>query len=93
MSEKATERVRICNEQGLHARPSALIVKAAGDFAAAIWLRNEDNGVEADAKRLMEVMMLAAPKGTELVIEAEGADARAAVERLRELVARGFDES
>ncbi len=92
MSEQIERRIRVPNEQGLHARPSALIVKCAAGFEAEIFIRNESNGVEADAKKLMEVMMLAAPQGTELAIEAEGPDAAAAVACLAELVGRGFDE-
>ena len=46
-----------------------------------------------DGKSIMQVMMLAATQGTELTITATGPDAESAVQYLRELVDREFDEN
>lgn len=65
-------------------------VELATRFSSAINLVRGDRA--ADAKSIMEVLTLAAEKGTELMIKAEGADAEAAVEALTQLVATNFDE-
>ncbi|MEM9661575.1 MAG: HPr family phosphocarrier protein [Planctomycetota bacterium] len=83
-------RVTIVNRLGLHARPAMSFVDAASAFGASIRVRNGDT--EVDGKSIMEVMMLAATRGTELLITADGDDADAALEELRKLVASGFDE-
>ena len=45
-----------------------------------------------DAKSIMQLMMLAATQGTELIITADGGDANEAVEELATLVNEGFSE-
>ncbi len=82
----------ICNEQGLHARPSSALIKVAQEFESAILIRNLSAGTEADGKFLLEVMTLAAAKGTELEISAEGCDADDAVLALAQLISGGFGE-
>ena len=82
--------VTISNKYGLHARPAMQFVELAGKFTSAINLMRGDK--VADAKSIMEVLMLAAEKGAELVIRADGGDAPEAVEALRQLVASKFDE-
>jgi phosphocarrier protein HPr len=67
-------------------------MKLATEFGSEITIRNLGNGVEASARALLEIMMLNAPQGTELELEAEGEDAAAAVEALAELIERGFGE-
>lgn len=84
----------ISNRLGLHARPAMAFVDAACTFASAIHVRRTDqsNADWLDGKSIMELMMLAAVKGTVLEIAAEGDDATAACQRLKELVEGGFDE-
>lgn len=90
----ATVTVRITNRLGLHARPAMAFVDAAMAFKADIIVRRTD-GPESDAvdgKSIMQMMMLAATKGTELDIIANGDDADAACQSLALLVKSGFDE-
>ncbi|MEM1072100.1 MAG: HPr family phosphocarrier protein [Planctomycetota bacterium] len=82
--------VTIVNRLGLHARPAMTFVDTAQTFASIIRVRNGDTDV--DGKSIMEVMMLAATKGTSLLITADGDDAEAALEELKKLVASGFGE-
>lgn len=82
--------VTIINRLGLHARPAMSFVDTAQTFKAAIRVRNGDTDV--DGKSIMEVMMLAATKGTNLLITADGDDADKALDELKKLVASGFDE-
>lgn len=82
--------VAIVNALGLHARPAAEFVKVAGRYAAAITVRKD--GVEVNGKSIMGMMMLAAEKGSTLVIRAEGEDAHDAIAALEALVSAGFGE-
>ena len=84
------QAVRIVNELGLHARPAAAFVKVAGRYQSDIQIRRDDMTV--NGKSIMGVMTLAAERGSELVIVAEGADAEAAVQALAGLVKGGFKE-
>lgn len=65
-------------------------VELATKFSSSINLVRGDK--TADAKSIMEVLTLAAEKGTELMIRADGSDADAAVDALTQLVATNFDE-
>ena len=65
-------------------RPAMKFVDIANQFNAKITL--SDGQIDADAKSILEVCMLAAPKGVKLNIKAEGPDAEKAIESLRELV-------
>jgi len=80
----------IVNKLGLHARPSAKITQLASKFAAEVWLSKGARRI--NAKSIMGVMMLAAARGSTLVIEADGPDEEAAVEELGALIASGFGE-
>ncbi|MSR74663.1 MAG: HPr family phosphocarrier protein [Planctomycetes bacterium] len=82
--------VTLPNEQGLHARPSAMIVRTANRFQAVVTMRVGERS--ADCKSIMEVLMLASPRGTLLAFEASGMDADAAVQALTTLVGSGFGE-
>lgn len=82
--------VEICNNKGLHARASAKFVKLASNYDAQIYVLKDDNRV--DAQSIMGLLMLAAAKGSQIAIEAEGPQAREAVAALAELVANKFDE-
>ena len=82
--------VEIINKLGLHARASARLTQVAGRFEAAVWLSR--NGRRVNAKSIMGVMMLAAGKGSTLVIETDGPDEDDAMRCLEQLVANRFDE-
>jgi phosphocarrier protein HPr len=82
--------LRISNKLGLHARASAKLTKLAGSFACDIHLSR--NGRRVNAKSIMGVMMLAAGMGTEVELEAEGADERAAADAITALVDDKFGE-
>jgi phosphotransferase system HPr (HPr) family protein len=85
-------RVKIVNPLGLHARAAAQLVRLAGTFKSRILLKRIDNAVIADAKSILNVLTLAAPKGSELDLEIEGEDEMAALEAITDLFARGFGE-
>jgi len=80
----------IVNKLGLHARASAKLTQVASTFSCEIWLTR--NGRRVNAKSIMGVMMLAAGKGSTVTVEAEGADAEAALAALLQLIADKFGE-
>ena len=80
----------IVNQEGLHARPAARIVRLASTFDSEIEIAKD--GVGVNGKSIMGVMMLAAECGSSITIRANGPDAEQAAEALVDLVASGFGE-
>lgn len=83
--------VRIMNKLGIHARPAAEIVKAAGKFKCSITIIRDD--LEVNAKSIMGVMMLAAECGATVTLRATGDDAEAALDAIAAVIAAKFGES
>lgn len=90
--KKVVKEVKLKNKLGLHARPSTMIATLASNFKSEIFIERVPDGMRANAKSVFGVMMLAAPRGTVLRVEAEGEDAEEAVNALVDLINRGFDE-
>ncbi len=82
--------LEIINRLGLHARASVKLTQAAGRFSSEIWISR--NGKRVNAKSIMGVMMLAASRGTTVLLEVEGPDESSALETLTQLVAARFGE-
>jgi len=82
--------VTILNHKGLHARASAKFVKCAEKFDAEIFVTCDDQTVGGTS--IMGLLMLAAGPGSQLAIEARGAQAAEALDSLSALVADGFGE-
>jgi phosphocarrier protein HPr len=83
--------VEIINKLGLHARASAKLTQLAGKFQSEVWMSR--NGRRVNAKSIMGVMMLAAAKGTTVVIETSGSDEEEAMSALLGLIKDKFGES
>lgn len=77
---------------GLHARAAAKLVRVATNFESQMKLERIENGLSADAKSILSVLMLAASQGTQLRATADGSDEVAAMAALDELFADGFGE-
>jgi phosphocarrier protein HPr len=82
--------IQIVNKLGLHARASAKLTQLASNYQCEIWLTR--SGRRVNAKSIMGVMMLAAAKGSTVRVEAEGADADAALGALLQLIQEKFGE-
>ena len=91
MSRK-TATFEIVNERGFHARPASLFVQRAAGFSSSVEVKNLTSGATADGKSLLELLILAAPKGTRLEITASGPDADKALSALGGIITGGFDE-
>ncbi|HOA92561.1 MAG TPA: HPr family phosphocarrier protein [Quisquiliibacterium sp.] len=80
----------VVNKLGVHARPSAKITQLASRFKCEVWMTKGTRRI--NAKSIMGVMMLAAARGSTIVIEADGPDENEAAAALQELIASGFGE-
>lgn len=85
---KAKRSVVIRQPEGLHARPAELFVKVALQFDSKIDVIKDNQ--RADAKSILHILTLAAVEGTRLDLEAEGPDAKEALDALAELVNSNF---
>jgi len=85
------KRITIVNKLGLHARAAAKFVTLASRFKCDVRLLRGEKAVSG--KSIMGVMMLAAAKGTELELIAEGVDAAQALVELERLVNERFGET
>ena len=85
--------VTIINNLGLHARASAKLTQCAGAFQSEVWMSRSNNpNRKINAKSIMGVMMLAASKGSNIMIETSGADEAEAMQALLDLIADYFGE-
>ena len=82
--------VTIVNKLGLHARAAAKLVTMASGYSSDVDIARE--GQTVNGKSIMGVMMLAASKGTELLIRTSGNDEQEAADNLEKLVAEKFGE-
>ena len=87
-------RLIVRNPSGIHARPAATFVRTAGRFASTITITNVTSGKgPVNAKSIFSLMPLGATMGSEIEVVAEGADADAAIEAIREAVETGLGET
>ena len=78
------------NKLGLHARAAAQIVRTATGFNSKILLSKD--GIEVDGKSIMGIMMMAAARGTTVLVSAEGDDEDKAMEGMEKLFKEKFGE-
>ncbi|MCM1057647.1 MAG: HPr family phosphocarrier protein [Firmicutes bacterium] len=69
--------IRINLENGMEARPIALLVQEASKYESKIYIQSGNKRV--NAKSIMGMMSLGLDNGEELEVSAEGADEQAAV--------------
>ena len=80
----------IVNELGLHARAAAKLVHVASGFRSRVFVVS--GGDEVDAKSILGLLLLAAPRGSRLLVRCDGTDESAALEAIAALVADRFGE-
>ncbi|MCK4403588.1 MAG: HPr family phosphocarrier protein [candidate division Zixibacteria bacterium] len=83
-------KIQVINKLGLHARPAAMLVQKASKFKSEIKIKKED--IEANAKSILSVMMLAAEMGSFVIVKAEGEDEEQVVEAIAKLFEERFGE-
>lgn len=81
--------VTIKLDDGIHARPAAILVQKASSFPNTTIKIRRDN-VEIDAKSIMSIMMLALTYGSQITIVAEGLEEDRAIEEIVNLIENNF---
>ena len=84
------QKITIQNKLGLHARASMKLINVTGRFGCKILIKHDDKAV--DAKDIMNIMGLAASKGTEIELITDGPDEKEAMEEVSKLIENRFDE-
>ncbi|MCB1082343.1 MAG: HPr family phosphocarrier protein [Chlamydiia bacterium] len=79
----------ILNEKGLHTRPATELVKCAQSFKADIFLVYQ--GLNVNAKSILDILMLCATRGARVEVEAEGRQAEEAVDAIVSLARNKFN--
>lgn len=82
--------IEIKNRLGLHARPAVIFVNIACKFESSIYIKKD--GRRVSAKSIMGVLSLKVKCKDKIIIEAEGRDAKEAIEALANIIERRFDE-
>ena len=67
-----SKELKVTNESGIHARPAAAVVETCGKFQSHITFTKDD--IKANAKSIMNIMLLAAEFGAVILVEADGPD-------------------
>ncbi|MCB5262144.1 MAG: HPr family phosphocarrier protein [Candidatus Cloacimonetes bacterium] len=84
------KKVTITNKMGLHARPSALMVRAATKYRSEFHI--EKDGTTINGKSIMGVMMLAAECGSTIELIADGVDEEYLIDEISQMIKSGFGE-
>lgn len=84
------QTVEIINKLGLHARAAAKFVNTASSFSSHVDV--EKNGQRVNGKSIMGVMMLAAGRGSRIVLHVNGNDAETCMQALTTLINDRFGE-
>jgi phosphocarrier protein len=84
------QQIKVVNSLGIHARPASMIVQTAIKFKSQISIIKE--GTTADAKSIMNVLMLGAECGTMVTVRANGPDEQDAVNAVAQLFEQKFKE-
>ncbi|KAA2261999.1 HPr family phosphocarrier protein [Solihabitans fulvus] len=84
-------RVTVASKVGLHARPAALLAKAAAEQPVKITIRKDD-GQPVEAASVLGLMTLGAMHGDEVVLTADGDGADTALEAIAAIIGTDLDE-
>jgi phosphocarrier protein len=91
MAKLVEERIFIIkNKLGLHARAANMVVQVASNFVSTITV--DKDGINANAKSIMGLLLLAAGQGSKVVVRAQGKDAKKAVAEIGKLIEDRFGE-
>ena len=86
-----SQKLTIMNKLGLHARAASKLVNTAGQFESDVFIDKQGNRI--NAKSIMGVMMLAASKGTEILLEVDGNDEQDCMQAIVQLIDSRFEEA
>ncbi len=92
MCQTVSAVVTVANKLGLHARPATIFAETASGLGASVQVRRCDGGDWVDGTSIMQMMLLAATKGTKIEITATSDDSQKVLDALIKLVESGFRE-
>ena len=84
------KKFKVMNEYGIHARPAALLVKAAGKYGCDIFVEKDGNKVSC--KSIMGLMTIEGYPGSTMQVTTSGSDAGDAMDEIEELFVNKFYE-
>ncbi|MBU24940.1 MAG: phosphocarrier protein HPr [Gammaproteobacteria bacterium] len=84
--------VTVKNLLGLHARAANILAREASRFSSSIEIEDFARQRKIDAKSIMQLLMMAAGQGSELMLHVSGDDQEKATETLKALFDDGFGE-
>jgi len=87
-----TRTLTVTNLLGIHARAAARLVALTSRYQARVLLSRPDRREAIDGKSILGVLMLAASRGTQLVVTVEGADENEAMAAIEQLFRQQFEE-
>ena len=91
---KSQVKLVVNNKVGLHARPGALFMMTANKYQSQILVSNLTSGhTGKNGKSIASILSLGIKQGHEILIDADGPDAPAAIEALKNLVNSNFGEA
>jgi phosphocarrier protein len=88
--DQLVKKFKVTNEYGIHARPAALLVKAAGQFECDIFIEKDGNKVSC--KSIMGLMTIEGYPGSTMQVTTSGDDAKEAMDAIEELFVNKFYE-
>lgn len=90
LSSMLREELEVTNPKGIHARPSAMIVRTAEELDSQIRFVTKEEVI--DATKIMDVLSMGAECGTRIIVEITGGDEAKAMERMKEIFASNFND-
>lgn len=90
MDQFEEQTFTIKNKLGLHARAANMVVQVASKFESTVIV--EKDGIAANAKSIMGLLLLAAGQGSQIILKAQGRDAKAAITAIGKLIEDSFGE-
>ena len=82
--------VEVSNRLGLHLRAATKLAETARSFQSRVTIVGKDG--QADARSVINLMMLGAALGARLKVRTDGPDSRAALDAVQELFKERFGE-
>ena len=88
--QSIVKKFKVENQYGIHARPAALLVKAAGKYESEIFIEKDGNKVSC--KSIMGLMTIEGYPGSIMQVSASGSDAQDAMSEIEDLFVNKFYE-
>ena len=90
LEKELSKEVTVVNELGLHARPAAMIAKAAMQAESSVWLIK--NGEQVDATSIIDILSLSGTKDSRITLRIDNPSDSEVLEKISALFEVGFEE-